>query len=100
MKLLLVFVSALMLVAHGNATPSEEEDRIYTVRPEVVADEAEQGADGVEDTAVGDAPASESGVYIPSVARSCNNAACANVCHRLGFRYGQCTSPSLCWCHN
>ncbi|KAJ8726815.1 hypothetical protein PYW08_015212 [Mythimna loreyi] len=91
MKLLLVFVSALVLVAHGNETPFREfaeeapEERVIDAEEEPIA---EYG------------PAFEAGVYIPSVARACNNAACANVCHRLGFRYGQCTSPSLCWCHN
>ncbi|KAJ8726816.1 hypothetical protein PYW08_015215 [Mythimna loreyi] len=100
MKLLLVFVSALVLVAHGDATLSEEEDRVYTVNPEIVADDAGQEADDVEDTEIDGVPASESEVYIPSVARACNNAACANVCHRLGFIYGKCTAPTLCWCHN
>ncbi|KAJ8726817.1 hypothetical protein PYW08_015214 [Mythimna loreyi] len=91
MKLLLVFVSALVVVAHGNETPCREfaeeapEERVIDAEKESIA---EYG------------PALEAGVYIPSVARACNNAACANVCHRLGFRYGQCTSPSLCWCHN
>ncbi|KAJ8724839.1 hypothetical protein PYW07_015797 [Mythimna separata] len=91
MKLLLVFVSALVLVAHGYGAPSEE-----------FAEEAPGIREfGAEEEPIAELDlAPENGVYIPSVARACNNAACANVCHRLGFIFGICTSPSICWCRN
>ena len=37
MKLLVVFATAFVLVAHGNVTPSDEEESFYGTKPEVVA---------------------------------------------------------------
>nr|ADK37859.1 putative defensin-like protein precursor [Sitobion avenae] len=102
MKLLVVFVSALVLVAASY----EEEVADY-------AAVAGQEADGVEPQGVIDdeaepmvgspqepVPESAFRVEIPITARACTNVACANICHRLGFRYGVCVSATLCQCSN
>ncbi|KAJ8724841.1 hypothetical protein PYW07_015799 [Mythimna separata] len=128
MKLLIVFLSALVLVAQGKAAPSSDEERVNQVQAEPVAEyvadeeaaaaQAEffeaapaenipvvygagpQRAMGFQDIADGFQSYVPQTLYIPIISRACTNSACVEICNLLGFTKGICVSATTCQCYN
>ncbi|KAJ8726819.1 hypothetical protein PYW08_015216 [Mythimna loreyi] len=126
MKLLIVFVSALVLVAHGKAAPSNDEERVNQIQVEPVAEYAAEEAgepqaelfevvpavDEPVDVGAGPQRGSEleelaelhpyapETIYLPIISKACTNSSCLYICNLLGFAKGTCISASTCQCYN